>query len=86
MSLLASTILLVFTCPTSALKNCTLKEIGPMSESKCEKLATHIGETARKLAIKETVIFFCTDDVDGLLEELPFKGKRPTAEKVIYVY
>lgn len=78
MSLLLATTLVVFTCPTSALTNCEVSEIGPMSEAKCEKLATHIGNTARKLAIKETVIFFCTTDVDGLLEELPFAPK-PTA-------
>ena len=77
-NLLAATFLVTFTCPTSALENCTLNEIGPMTETKCEKLAEHIGETARKLGIKETIIFFCTTDVDGLLEELPFAPK-PTA-------
>lgn len=77
-NLLAATMLLTFTCPTADLKNCTLNEIGPMTETKCEKLAEHIGETARILQLKETVIFFCTDDVAGLLEELPFAPKPTT--------
>lgn len=77
-NLLASTALLVFTCADPTLTSCEGNEIGPMTETKCEKLATHIGETARILQLKETVIFFCTDDVDGLLEELPFAPK-PTA-------
>lgn len=79
-NLLAATVLVTFTCANPTLKNCTINEIGPMTESKCEKLAIHIGNTARTLQLKETVIFFCTTDVDGLLEELPFKGSRQQQE------
>lgn len=86
MSLLAATTLVVFTCANSTLTNCEINEIGPMTETKCEKLATHIGETARKLAIKETVIFFCTEDVDGLLEELPFAPTEASPERLTYGY
>ena len=86
MSLLAATFLTVFTCANADLKNCEVTEIGPMTETKCAALATHIGETARKLAIKETVIFFCTDDVDSLYEELPFAPKQTNPEILTYGY
>lgn len=74
-SLLTSYFLIVFTCNDPSLTSCEITEIGPLEERKCAALATHIGETARKLELKETVIFYCTEDIDSI-KTLPFEQTK----------
>ena len=75
--LLASYYLMTFLCTDSSLTNCDIYKSQPMTDAQCEQAAINVGEVAKKLEVKETVLFYCTEDTS----DLPIYGEPQWKEE-----
>lgn len=74
-TLIASYYLVTFICTNSSLTNCEVYNSKPMLDIECEQASTKVLEMARTLELKETILTYCTEDIN----DLPIK---PMSHKV----
>lgn len=65
-TLIASYYLVTFICPSPELLNCEVYNSKPMLDIECEQASTKVLEMARTLELKETILTYCTEDINDL--------------------